>query len=73
MTRMKTLKKTRMFLTPSTAGTVIEKIEEGAIIIVLRMVNDMWLEVSHNGKRGFMMSCFLQEVRDTARKGGGRR
>lgn len=59
-----------MHLTPSTAGTVIGKIDAGTVLPVLRSVNDMWLEVSHNGKRGFVMTSYLQEVKEPTQNGG---
>ena len=71
MARLQNTETVRMHLTPSTAGTVIGKIEAGTTLNVLRKVNDMWLEVFHNGKQGFIMTSYLQEVREPARKGGG--
>jgi len=71
MPKVKNTEKIRMHLTPSTAGTVIAKIDAGSEITVLRTVNEMWLEVSHNGKTGFIMnSSVLREIRKPAQKGG---
>lgn len=70
MRKVKNTERIRMHLTPSTAGTVIGKIDAGTVLPVLRSVNDMWLEVTHNGKQGFVMTSYLQEVKEPARNGG---
>lgn len=49
----------RLRMTPSTAGTVITTIPDGAIVDVLNKANDMWWSVSYKGRTGYVMKSFL--------------
>lgn len=50
----------RMRMSPSSSGTVILSIPDGAVVQVNSKTNDFWWHVSYKGKSGYVMKSFLE-------------
>ena len=53
----------KMFLSPSSSGTVLLTIPEKRIVTVEKKTNDMWWLVGYKGKTGYVMRSLLESYR----------
>lgn len=58
----------KVYMTPSTAGTVVATFPDGATVDVEKKVNDLWWRVSFRGKTGYVIRSYLAPVASPKRK-----
>lgn len=53
----------KLFLSPSSAGTVLLTIPNRALVTVEKKTNDMWWLVGYKGKTGYVMRSLLESYK----------